>query len=101
MAFVEDLDLFFDESDFAVAAVFTRSNVLLATVKGNFDLPTADRGYDQTMVAEDAPAFLCKTTDLATIRRGDAVTINAQAYKVELLQAEDDGAVTRVMLSLF
>lgn len=83
MAFTEDLGVFFQDRDFAVAATYSGSG---STIYG-----ILDSEYDEPMgrVQASKPIFGCKTADVASAVHGQTLTIAAQVYKI--VGVEPDG----------
>lgn len=77
MAFTENISEFFDSDDFATAATYGAS-----TVYGIFDNEYADDLGGTVGVEGSNPTFTCAAADVAGIKDGDAITINATSYKV-------------------
>ena len=100
MAFVEDLAPFFDDvSGFAVVATITRGATPVVTCNVIFDRPSEPVGlYDQE-IEELSPRVKGPTAELATVKRGDTVTVSAVAYRVERLRPDGTG-VTILHLAL-
>lgn len=86
--FAESLDVFFQQSDFAVAASYTppAGSPLAASVI--FDRPDNLVMGDQVISAEYAVTL--KASDWPTIKRSETITIAGVSYKVrEVLNIED------------
>lgn len=94
MAFVEDLTVFFNPADFAVAAVFTRGAATVATCNVIFDDPTHEVALYEQALEEIAPRLRARTADVAAVRRNDLVTVNAVVWRVERLAADGTGVST-------
>lgn len=78
----DDLDACFLTDDFAVPAVFaaTGGNV---TVNGYFSDAAEVVDHNDGKVVAAAPTFTCRTSKITGVRRGNTVTIDGKAYKVE------------------
>jgi hypothetical protein len=90
--FVEDLSVFFNAAEFAVAATWgsLSANVL-------FDSPSEDLlgGRAQGVAYE----VLLSAADFPEIARGEEVSISGAAYVVREVRREGDGALKRLMLA--
>jgi hypothetical protein len=102
MAMTENLSLFFNQAEFAVAAVFTPA--------GGAAQPSASVIYDanggllQAMGVETlGPAVLVPATQWPTLREGDSLVLTlpagAAAFKVRVVEALDDGALLLLTLA--
>jgi len=91
MAFTENLDQFFDDSDFAVDAVFNLSPSGTRTVKTIFDTPTQSVDIYDTSIEADAPFLRCKTADLSNVKINANVLIGAVNYKVKRITNDGTG----------
>jgi len=90
MAFVEDLDAFFQEADFAVGAIYTPTAGGPRTVVGIFD-----GEYHEVLDMEgSAPAFTCKASDVPSVAHGDAIVVNGDSYKIVNVRPDGTGVVT-------
>lgn len=94
MAFAEDLTVFFSLADFAIPAVFTRGATTVATCAVIFDDPTHEVGLYEQAAEELIPRATARAADVASVRRGDTVMINATAYRVERLTGDGTGVAT-------
>jgi hypothetical protein len=79
MAFTENLDIFFNEDDFAVTVVLNGD-----TFSGILDSPTEGYEYGDVSIEADHFVLRCKTADLtaAGIARNDTITVAGDSYKV-------------------
>ena len=76
--FVEDLDEFLQDSDFAVGAIYTPTGGEPRIVLGIFDRP-----YFEALgpvMEGSAPSFTCKASDVPELAQGDAFTIAGVAF---------------------
>lgn len=82
----DDLDDCFLTDDFAQTAVFTISAGVTVSVAGYFT--NGSDAVEQYGVQVEAvePNFTCRTTAIATVTRGKAVTVNATSYTVQRIQ---------------
>jgi hypothetical protein len=94
MAFVEDLTVFFNPAEFAVAAVFKRGAATVAACNVIFDDPTQQIALYEQGVEEAAPRLRARTADVAAVRRNDLVTVNAVIWRVERLANDGTGVST-------
>src|SRR5215208_1339789 len=100
MAFAEELELFFDTDDFAVAANITDGNDFDRDINVIFDNSTEGIGlYENTSVEAASPQFEAASTDLIGVKRGMVVTIASKVYTVERIRKVGDGATSRVEMS--
>lgn len=85
MSLSDDLDGIF--SDMAVWA-----SAGTTSAKGVLDEPTSVV-FDGQVVFVDYQ-FLCKTSDFGTLKAGDSITINSEAYTVRSNEKDSDGLIT-------
>jgi hypothetical protein len=98
MAFSEDLTVFFDSDDFAVAATYRRGDGSAArTVNVIFDRAWIDAlGVDST-----SPRALGAASDFTDWKPTAEITIGDEAFLVrEPPQPQDDGALVLLKLEL-
>ena len=88
--FNEDLSLFFDEKDFAVEAILNLGTST-RSIKAIFETPTQSVEIYDTAIEADAPRVTCRTQDLTGIKRGHAVTVQNQSYKIEKISHDGTG----------
>jgi hypothetical protein len=88
MAFTEDLDIFFNEDDFAVSVTLNGD-----TFSAILDTPTDGYEYGDASVEADHKVIRCKTADLvaANIARRDTITVDGDSYKVANYRHEGQG----------
>ena len=81
----EDLDIFFDEDEFAVKATLTfQSSGNTLDLKGIFDTPDQQRDFGGFVVDADDPTFTCPWQDeFMDVRPGDALTIGTEIFYIE------------------
>lgn len=82
MPFAEDLSVFFDEADFAVAATLEG-----VAVRGIFDEPYAEPLSG--MVEGSSPTFVCRSADIPSVAHEQTLVIGARSFKV--VGVEPDG----------
>lgn len=100
MAFVEDLDQFFEEKDFAIPATFTRGTATIAECMVNFDATVDTVQVESAEIATDAPSLLTKTANVVGVRKKDVVALAGKTYKVRFV-LDDGTGVTRIDLEIF
>ncbi len=96
MAFTEDLTVFFQTADFAVAATYTVYGGSPATVNVIKDEAFLDRlGVNATN-----PTALGRASDFSAISANgqDTLAIGATTYRIKDSQPLDDGAVVLLQL---
>jgi DNA-binding protein len=90
--FQEDLSVFFN--DFSVQATWTQG-ATVKTLKGIFDNGFKEFGFP----AEGRNIeYLVDSSQIVGMRHGDAIAINAIAYKVASVQPHQDGALSIIKL---
>jgi hypothetical protein len=94
MAFTENIGAFFLDADFAIDAVFSLSPSGTRTVKVIFNTPSQEIVIYDTAIEADSPNLMCKTADLASVKRGLNVSVNATNYKIERLTHDGTGVST-------
>lgn len=90
MAFSEDLDDFF--TDFGVNATFGAE-----TVKVLFDSPESIVAEGMVISADYAITY--KSGVFAALAHGSTIVVDGTSYKVNNIQAIEDGKLTRATLS--
>lgn len=91
MAFTEDLTVFFDTGDFAVAATLqggTTVNVVF------------DRDYVEAVdrVSTTDPVCMARVADITASNVGQTLVISGTTYTIRDVQRLDDGSLVRVQL---
>jgi hypothetical protein len=86
MAFTEDLTVFFNPADFAVAALYNGA----ITVNGIFYAEYVE-ALGANVVAGTGPVFQCAAADLPAIAQGDTLVIGATTYKVVGIEPDGTG----------
>jgi hypothetical protein len=91
MAFTEDLDVFFDQDEFAVEATVNAFDINVI-----FDLPTMDFNGAGGSVEGNHPFLTAKTQDLidANAKRNDDITVDGTDYTIALIRHEGQGTST-------
>jgi hypothetical protein len=90
----DDLDTLFNNGDFDEEAVFvvTPPSGTLA-VRGWFtDGSDQTLMFGQVQIEAAKPSFMCKTSDLVTVRNGMTVTIRSTQYSVARIEKTGIGA---------
>ena len=81
-----DLTAIFASGDFDTAAVFTIAGPSTVTVRGWF----TDSQQNLNMITNEVeavnPSFLCKTSAITGVKRGNSVVINAVTYTAERIE---------------
>jgi len=93
-----DRAVFVDIDDFGVAASYTPSGGVAATVNGIFDneFIEVDAGGG-IGIAMQQPRFHCRTADVSSAAEGDAITISGTAYTVRIVQDDGTGMTVFVL----
>ena len=91
LSFTEDLDAFFDTPGFTVPVVFGAT-----TGVGYFESPNEIIADDIVLTTDYA--VVVKTSDFASVARGDTMTVEGVNYTVREPMRLDDGKIMRVML---
>lgn len=93
-----ELSIFFDTDDFGVAATYTPSGGSAATVNGIFDNAFFEvQSGGEVSVAMEQPTFVCRTSDVPSAAEGDALTVNAVAHTVRVVQVDGVGTTTLIL----
>jgi len=97
MAFVEDIDAFFDTNDFAVAATYTPDGGLPSTVNGIFDDEYFDEVGGSVGIEGSQPRFTCKAEDIIDVEQGDSLSVSGKTYQIVNVQKDGTGIVILVL----
>lgn len=97
MAFVEDIDAFFNTDDFAVAATYTPDGGSPSTVNGIFDDEYFDEVGGSVGIEGSQPRFTCKLADVAAVEQGDALTVSGVSYLIVNVQKDGTGIVILIL----
>ena len=93
-----DRAAFVDVDDFGVAATYTPAGGTALVIHGIFDAEyNAALGDIQALVATDQPQFLCRTSDVAAARHGDALAIGGASYVVVEVRPDGTGMTVLVL----
>lgn len=85
----EDISLFFNTADFAVAATYNGTK----TVNG-----ILGKAYITVNEVEStAPSFTCVASDMPNAKHGDTLVMNSTIYKVVGVQPDGTGIMTLVL----
>ena len=92
--FKENLDIFTNESELAIAATLTQGSSS-KTIKILFD-----KGYQAFSFGAEGRNIraMAKTSDLGAIAHGDKLTIGFKTYTITRSEPIDDGAFTDLIL---
>ena len=86
-----DLESIFEGDDLdQVDAVFTTTSGGVST-RGFFTGPTDAVTINETRIEAAEPTFMCRTTQIESVRRGDAVSVSNDVYSVQRIQKVGDG----------
>lgn len=77
-----DLDTFFDLDEFAVLGLWKRDGKDPVEVAGNFDRKTEFTAVGNTDIESFVPAFTCKASVVAGIKKGDTLVIDGDEFRV-------------------
>ena len=89
--------IFFEADDFAVTASYTPQGGSATNINGIFDNEYFEADAGGTIgIAIQQPAFLCQTSDVASAREGDAITINSVAHTIRIVK--DDGTGVTILV---
>jgi len=93
-----DRAIFLSTGDFGVAASYTPSGGVAATVNGIFDNEyfETDAGGEVAFALQQ-PMFHCRTADVSSAAEGDAITISGTNYIVRNVRPDGTG-MTMLML---
>jgi hypothetical protein len=93
--FTEDLSVFFDSDDFAIAATFTPTSGAASTPSVIFDAAFVA----PFAVAGTNPVALARAADFpATTSVGGTIVINGISYTIRSREPQDDGAIVLLQL---
>lgn len=91
MAFMEDLDQFFEDDDFAEEVMVTFASGATRSFMAIVETPTQGVGVYEAEVESDAPYLRCKTGDTTGIRRENTVSVRDETWIVERVRHEGTG----------
>lgn len=87
--FTEDLPLFFNTTDFAVAATYNGSDIVHG-ILGKTYIAIND-------VESAAPSFTCSAVDVPHAKHGDTLVINSIIYNVVGVKPDGTGIMTLIL----
>jgi len=101
MAFKENLDEFLDEKEgFAVKAVLHFVSGKRKSIKAIFDAPYLNAQLGEYDMETREPRLTCKESDVRSLKRGDAVTVELVGYDVLAVEPDGTGiAIVRLACS--
>lgn len=97
MVMAEDLDVFFQDEDFASSATYTPDGGSASTISGIFDDEYVEVDGQNVGIASNMPVFQCKTSDVISASDGDALVVNAVNYTIRVVKHDGTG-MTILML---
>lgn len=86
---IEDLSLFFNTSDFAVAAIF-KGTITVKGIMGNAYV-------EVNRVESTRPTFTCMLSEVAGVKQGDSLVVSDINYQVVGVKPDGTGVVTLVL----
>ncbi len=98
-----DLAVFFATGDFGVAASYRPQLGDAVTINGIVDKAHVDvAGPGEARATAMAPAFMCRTSDLAALTAGDArqddeIVISGTAWRVFAVEPDGTGVTTLIL----
>ena len=96
----EDLDIFFDEDEFAVPAVLTLADGTTFDLTGIYETPYMKRDLGELIVDADDPSFTCKwQSEFEAVRQGDRLTISDEVFYIEGAARNDGTGVASFVLT--
>jgi len=97
VAFAEDMSVFFDVDEFAVAATFTTSGGAQVSASVIFDMPTEEiLGGD---MLSDEYAMTYQAGELSAVKAGDYGFIGGNRYRIRSIKMIHDGALKEAKLT--
>jgi hypothetical protein len=94
--FTENLALFFDQSEHAVAVVIKTAAgaAVVRTISGIFSTPQQDVAIFDAEVEGNLPFLTCRTSDLSGVTHANTMLINSVLYRVVKVEADGTGVST-------
>lgn len=91
MAFTEDLDQFFDTTEFAVSATFTKTDLTTITASVIFTDESDQENVFDTAIERHAAYLTVPAADIPGIVRGNEVNVNSTDYLIERIEKDGIG----------
>lgn len=82
MAFTENLAQFFEQDDFAVAAIIKNGATVIRIISVILNTPTQEVAIFDVGVEANVPFAQCRTSDLVGVKHGFTMTINSVVYRI-------------------
>jgi hypothetical protein len=95
VSFTEDLTLFFDQDDFAVAAIIKNGATVIRTISVIFNTPSQELEIFDASVESNLPFVQCASSDMAGITNSHTMTISLIVYRI--VKIEPDGTGTSIV----
>jgi len=91
--FTADLDIFFNDSDFAQSATLTTGGATVTTPTVVFfrDVYAVDPHTGQVDIDHDQPSVIGKTADFTAAKHKDTLVINSTTYYVNRILPDGTG----------
>lgn len=86
---VEDMTVFFNTADFAVAALYNHSSLVKGILNNTY--------ITVNNVESTAPAFTCAHADMPQVKHHDRLIIENSSYNVVGVQPDGTGLVTLIL----
>lgn len=97
----EDLDAFLTldtSGGFASTATIALQGAGTISVRGIFDDPYLDAQLGEYHLDTSAPRFLCKSSEVGDVARGDTITIGATVYDITESPMHDGTGMATIKL---
>lgn len=79
-------------------SILTACGGVTAVVEGDSITAVFDHGYAEVQgIESEAPLLMCRTSDVASVAHGDAVTVNSTSYAVRGIQNDGTGVTILVL----
>lgn len=95
--FTENLDEFFDTSDFAVTAVYNPGGGSPTSISVIYDNEYLSSVLGGIEVENKNPMILCKTSDVANAKHGETIVVNGITYKIIEVQPDGTGLTSLIL----
>lgn len=86
----EDLDVFFDEDEFATPVIVTREDGTVLALSGLYEDQYLDAQLGEYRMDSERPRVWCKHSDVPGVQRGDTCTVDGTTYDV-MTEPQPDG----------